>query len=79
MSTTSFFSEEVPNGFEGVEDKRGRCQLEMAECNRLPDLRVGPVTAAHDGYVIRFSDWEQFERFAKAVERVRSRLAPQHK
>jgi hypothetical protein len=78
MGSTFFFTEEVPNGFEGIEDRRGRCQLEMAECNRLPDLRVGPVRAAETGYVIRFSDWKQFERFADAVEDVRRRLKALH-
>lgn len=75
MGSTFFFSEKVPKGFDGGD---GHCQLEVADCNSLPDLRVGPVNAAHDGYVLQFKDWKQFERFADAVADVRNRLKALH-
>jgi hypothetical protein len=71
MGSNFFFSEKVATGYDG---RAGHCQLEMADVNSVPDLRVGPVNAADDGYIIRFEDWKQFERFADAVDRVRSRL-----
>lgn len=70
------FQRKTPRGFD---DRDGHCQLEMADCNGLPDLRVGPVNAAHDGYVIQFEDWKQFERLADAVESARGRLQARHK
>lgn len=76
MAALFFFAEETPKGWDGND---GHCQLEVAACNDLPDLRVGPVAAAQDGYVIQFTDWKQFERFADAVESVRSRLHARHK
>jgi hypothetical protein len=71
MGSNFFFSEKVATGYDGG---AGHCQLEMADVNSVPDLRVGPVNAADHGYIIRFEDWEQFERFADAVDSVRSRL-----
>lgn len=69
------FSEKVALGYEG---RDGHASLEMADVNGVPDLRVGPVNNAELGYIVRFEDWKQFERFAEAVDNVWHRLKAKH-
>jgi hypothetical protein len=40
----------------------------------IPEVRIGPEGEAYKGWSAYFTDWEQFERFAEAVQSVRSRL-----
>ena len=70
MGALFFFDEELTN----PHPKPGKCQVEVLDNHGVPEVRIGPEGEAYKGWSAYFTDWEQFERFAEAVESVRSRL-----
>lgn len=72
MGATFFFDEEVTSN-----DNKGnqsKCQVEVLDCNGVPEIRIGPVGEAHHGSIAEFDNWKQFEKFVEAVNGVYERL-----
>lgn len=70
MGALFFFDEELAK----PHPETGKCQVEVLDNHGFPEVRIGPEGEAYKGWSAYFTDWEQFERFAEAVESVRSRL-----
>ena len=73
MGSVFFFSdEEIPVR---INNKRGEIGcIEVVDCGGTPEIRIGPVGASFQGWTAEFQDWNQFERFVDAVNRLHSRL-----
>ncbi len=73
MGTLFFFDEAITLD----DNPRVRCtpqQVEVLDNHSVPEIVIGPVGEASDGVRATFNDWDQFVKFADAVEALRSRL-----
>lgn len=54
-------------------------QVEVLDNHSIPEIVIGPVGAAHDGFRATFNDWAQFERFVESVNQLKRRLDGIHR
>lgn len=72
MGVLFLFDEKVPR--RSGTDSSVFCTVEVADNHGIPEIRVGPVDSAHEGWTAKFEDWAQYERFVEAVNGLESRL-----
>lgn len=72
-----FFFEEKVNSRSKL-DSSGFCTVEVVDCHGKPEIRIGPVNAAYEGWTATFEDWSQYEQFVEAVNSLRDRLDPKN-
>lgn len=73
MGSGSFFNEAVTLD----NNSRVRCksqQVEVVDNHLVPEIVIGPIDDAYKGSCATFNDWQQFERFVEAVNRLHERL-----
>ncbi|MDD2888401.1 MAG: hypothetical protein PHY66_11390 [Aliarcobacter sp.] len=78
MGTLFFFDEEVSLN----NNSRVECnprQVEVLDNHSVPEIVIGPIGEAHKGERVTFNDWQQFENFVEAINKLKSRLEGIHK
>lgn len=59
-----------------INDKGGTTGcVEVVDCCGIPEIRIGPIGASHQGWTAEFRDWKQYEKFVDAVNDLHSRLS----
>lgn len=72
MGTQPFFEADVPGR---LNDKSTPCTIEVLDQHSIPEVRIGPPGAPHNGWTASFEDWAQFEEFVDSVNQLHERLA----
>lgn len=76
MTSLFMFEEKVPS--RSKLDQSGSCTVEVVDCHGKPEIRIGPVGAAYEGWTATFENWSQYEEFVEAVNNLHSRLNPKN-
>lgn len=53
-------------------------QVDVLDNHSVPEIRIGPIGAAHEGATATFNDWQQFTEFVDAVNDLKFRLHRLH-
>ncbi len=69
-----FFFDEVVSANDN-KGKHYKCQVEVLDNSRIPEIRIGPVGAAYDGSIAEFNDLKQFDRFVEAINNLHERFS----
>jgi hypothetical protein len=78
MAGLFFFDQKVPTPSKIKTNSSNFCTVEVLDCHGMPEIRIGPEGAAHEGFTATFESWSQYEEFVEAVNDLHSRLNPKN-